>query len=134
MKMTVKNLAFNLAPIKCIASESDAKMPEDVNVDIDSEGASFGIDEITMEVSIAELCELTGHKATTAPTQTEAEKAKVEEARAKATETLDRANELTDICRGILRKVNELKEASKAPKKSAPKVAEVTTNDDDEFI
>jgi hypothetical protein len=140
MKFTLNNVSFNLNPLTLNATNSTANpdKPEDIGIMFNSEGCTFGIEHMEMEVSISELSNLCG-KAVAAPTSTiaapqaEAEKAK-EEARAKA-------EELANMIRAVMHKIDDLKAAApKAPtaptkssrskKPKAPDVGVIDVNDE----
>ena len=139
--MSVSNLKFSLSPIS-VGVTTNRNEGRTNAESVESQGGEFNIENLSIEASLTEIIELCGNNSiTTTSVVPKAEAEKAEEARAKADQALNRAAEVSDICRAIMHKIDDLKKSStpapKAPasrsKKAAPKVAEIN-NDEDEFI
>ena len=62
MKFSLSNVNFSIAPITLKGNDSNSAKAEDVNIELGSDGASFSIERMDIEASIAELTELCGNK------------------------------------------------------------------------
>lgn len=135
--MSISNLKFSLSPIS-VGVTTNRNEGRTNAESVESQGGEFSIENLSIEASLTEIIELCGNNSiTTTSAVPKAEAEKAEEARAKADQVLNRAAEVSDICRAIMHKIDDLKKSSTlAPKAStpievkAPEAPETNHNDD----